>query len=71
MDLRTHAGLKGTVYTRPRNFQKQHKTGSTPLSIKDASVHYSTGTSKCKIKFTLHPTGHNDSDLTSRLFINI
>ena len=44
-------GMKTPTFSEPRSFQKQQKTGSAVVSVRNASLHYSKNTSMCKIKF--------------------
>ena len=46
-------GITVMTYSRPRpgSFSKQYKTGSASVHLLSGSLHYSSNTSTCKIKF--------------------
>jgi hypothetical protein len=50
-------GISVSTYNKPRNFQKQYKTGKANLVVSSAHLNYSKNTQTCKIKFSLHCSG--------------
>ena len=48
----TISSLKSQCYSMPRNFSKQHKCGSQPISLLNASSSYSLNSERVKFKFT-------------------
>jgi hypothetical protein len=53
---------KVATWTRPRGFQKGHKTGSQELSVSAATGKYSAGTSTVTMKFDCEVAGGFDDD---------